>query len=81
MDLFIIIGLVVIAALVLWRFVGGPGAGIGRWRGGGRRCRWKRDTRRHPDSARTRWICLECRREAYSSDGQPPKECRRSLAA
>ncbi|MEM1361781.1 MAG: hypothetical protein AAGF94_08710 [Pseudomonadota bacterium] len=43
---------------------------------GGSGCRWKKDKFRRSEHF-TRWICLECSVDAFTSDGRPPKECKR----
>lgn len=43
-----------------------------------RPCRWKRDKWR-PAASLDRWVCTRCGVDAYSSDGRPPKECKREL--
>lgn len=44
-----------------------------------RSCNWRPDnvTDRRPPFAR--WRCAACGVEAYSSDGHPPKDCKKML--
>lgn len=53
------------------------------WRviGNGRRkseCRWRKDKRRK-GGALERWICTTCRVDAFTSDGKPPRGCKRGM--
>jgi hypothetical protein len=66
---FVVIAVVVIAALVLLS---------GRARLSQRKCKWRREGFRHGTSS-TRWLCMNCRAEAFTWDGQPPKECKRDV--
>lgn len=47
--------------------------------GKGRRCRWRRARDSNTRPHLSRWRCDDCHVEAYSSDGRPPKECKRVL--
>ncbi len=65
--------LTVIAAgllFILWRSIGN-----GRRKNG---CRWRKDKRRKGGSLE-RWICTTCRVDAFTSDGKPPRGCKRGL--
>lgn len=42
------------------------------------RCRWKRDPRRRGVTL-TRWQCIECGVEAFTSDRRPPRDCKKEL--
>ncbi len=42
-----------------------------------RNCRWRRDQRRHKHATMVRWVCSECGVDGYTSDGKPPKVCKR----
>jgi len=42
-----------------------------------RNCRWRRDRRRHKQATMVRWVCSECGVDGYTSDGKPPKVCKR----
>ncbi|MBI1492733.1 hypothetical protein [Halocynthiibacter styelae] len=44
----------------------------------GKPCRWHED-RFRPRGRSQCWKCAECHVEAFTYDGQPPKECKRSL--
>lgn len=46
--------------------------------GRARRCRWN-PARAAAGAQLSRWQCDECGVEAFSSDGRPPKECKRTL--
>jgi hypothetical protein len=85
----LLIGLGALVALcLLWRLArpgpgaGGPAAerpGAGRWFAGSSRCRWRRDQRRHGQAAMVRWVCADCGVDGYTTDGRPPKLCKRGL--
>jgi hypothetical protein len=44
-------------------------------------CRWRRNKRGPIRQGFTNWRCKACGVTAYSSDGKPPKECKRALKA
>ena len=44
-------------------------------------CRWRRNKRGAVRQGFTEWRCKACGVTAYSSDGKPPKECKRALKA
>jgi hypothetical protein len=43
-----------------------------------RECKWRRISEKGP-SPFTKWQCKACRIEAFSTDNQPPKECKKTL--
>jgi len=77
-----------VALYILWRVVRHRPAGGGMapgpspaqgWPATKHRCRWRRDRRRAKRAAMVRWVCAECGVDGYTSDGRPPKLCKRSL--
>ena len=42
----------------------------------GPKCRWKPDPRTRNNTL-NRYICMECKVDAFTSDGSPPKGCKR----
>ena len=42
----------------------------------GPKCRWKPDPRTRNNTL-NRYICMECKVDAFTSDGKPPKGCKR----
>ena len=74
---------VLLCALVAmnWRFLGLDkvfgGGGSGRL-SFGKPCRWKRDPTRKSEHL-DRYVCTACGVDAYSSDGSPPRQCKRNL--
>ena len=46
---------------------------------GMRDCRWRKDRKAPPRTGFTAWRCRACGIDAFSSDGKPPKECKRGL--
>ncbi|HSR72194.1 MAG TPA: hypothetical protein VLL72_07415 [Kiloniellales bacterium] len=46
--------------------------------GRGSRCAWQGAPGEHAP-AFARWRCADCGIEAYSTDGRPPKECKKAL--
>jgi hypothetical protein len=55
------------SALLNWFGVGGRGS-----------CRWRR-LRNEGGMSLTKWKCRRCGVEAFTSNQQPPKECKRKL--
>ena len=51
-----------------------------RHRGGTTKCAWKR-VRENTRTPFTKWRCRTCVMEAFTTDQQPPKECKRQLRA
>jgi hypothetical protein len=83
-----IVALALAAAFLLWllaRVIRSKRGGASHLndpsRGGGlhttRNCRWRRDRRRHGQATMFRWVCSECGVDGYTSDGKPPKVCKR----
>lgn len=84
--------IVLLAALLAmnWRFLGldqlfgggrrrraprGPGPVLRRLFGPA--CRWRPDPMKKHDKLK-RYVCAECGADAFTSDGGPPRVCRRS---
>ena len=66
-----IIGIVLlIAAILIFRAMSKNGMFSSK------RCRWKIDNFRAQDTL-VRYVCQECGVDAYTSNGKPPKDCKR----
>lgn len=66
----ILVALILTLAFVSFQFLS---------RGRGNRCQWSPARDGKTGAQLSRWRCETCQVEAYSSDGRPPKECKRAL--
>lgn len=71
MPIIVILAVAAILVTLFYFRVLGPGQG--------RKCRWSRAPDTHRTSHLERWLCESCGVDAYSTDGRPPKECKRML--
>lgn len=79
MQLVYLLAVLFVVVVLNWRLLGldkvfGRGPGFS-W---GSPCRWKRDPT-HKGADLQRFVCARCGVDGFTTDGRPPRQCKRAL--